>query len=1283
MALEQLKRYIQSNQREDLDKAIVHFTESILLPWPRDGPFILCALYSLANALLLRLVVSKQPEDAICAATYLFHLRGQPHEIPSIPRHKVTSLLVETLTLQVKLESGNVMQNIREIAVLSRELFEMSDVDATRLIRLIRQIVTQRIGPGPRIGPSDSDQPLDELIECMRAARKHRPDLLEGRIILAVSLVCRYATTYVDDDYEEAAPILDEIITYSSPGNSQDEYVVKEREIATSLVTTIARLPSFAYDTPEHLEEALYRAQTYFSSYGDPKGTKTFLDPGPEGTAKQRSQIDSYITYYQQRLSTSSRFDRLRLVLLSALGSEQLERFELLNQREDIDGAIVHLTESILLLPLSWLKHGPLIFEALVNLARALFLRSIVTNQPEDVISATKLLFHLRDHPHEAPFTPRLAKGLVETLAFQAELEVGNVVQNIREIAILSRELLTVETSDIDTTHLILLLYEVSLSKQCRDVSGQPLDELIECLRVAMRCRPDLLKGRAAFAISLAYRYRMTNVDDDYEEAMSILDEIGNGQDKFMAVFATGLAAALAQIRSDYHWTPEYLEETIYRTRTLLGSPSYVEFFSQVVWNPEVEGKKRFRYFGSIEGVEEPSGQIVSWPEMPESGSLDEMMSLVPVIEDDGDTTKIDEAINKGRSIAASSHKASVLSVFCAMLYEAFQRTKKIEYLNESIRTHRQIFESSVFRQVERLRTLPHLSRSLIARSHYFPGYRAQDIDEALELISQCVSNALVNLPDRLWLAGMWAFVSRSILHPSVSTAYETVLSLLQDTLHFSPTLQLQHTTLATDGRIHSLPLDYVSYWVDRDQLEQAIETLERGRAVLWTEMRHLRVSIDRLLEADPDLGRKFAAVNRDLEDLTKSVPPSHKLSPDDGAADDLRAVDSFGRLVLKQRNLLKERANLISQIQSLPGFDGFLAPPLFDTIRSAALSGPIIIINDSQWRSDILILLHNMPPSLIPTSGDFFERAGALKDKLLESRRKHGPDSKDYDDTLALVLAELYNLVGQPVIDRLHQLQVPEQSRVWWYTTSVFASLPLHAMGPIPSDHGELRYFLDLYICSYTPTLSALIQSRHHDTGSRSLNQPSILLIAPLPAVGGETQVLQALDKATDVSSLVSEAATPAAVINGLHHHQFVHFACHGTLEAGKPFEAGFELYGDTRLTLLDIVRSHLPAAEFAFLSACHTAEMTEGSIMDEGLHLAAAVQYCGFRSVVGTMWAMADIDGRDLAKYFYKALFSDSRGTPYHERSAKALRFAVKKLRRKRGITLERWVNFVHYGA
>ena len=67
--------------------------------------------------------------------------------------------------------------------------------------------------------------------------------------------------------------------------------------------------------------------------------------------------------------------------------------------------------------------------------------------------------------------------------------------------------------------------------------------------------------------------------------------------------------------------------------------------------------------------------------------------------------------------------------------------------------------------------------------------------------------------------------------------------------------------------------------------------------------------------------------------------------------------------------------------------------------------------------------------------------------------------------------------------------------------------------------------------------------------------------------------------------------------------------------------------------------------------------------------------------------MWVMADTDGWDVAKNFYKSVFSpaESLGVHYHERTAEALCDAVTKLRRSRGrgMTLERWVDFMHYGA
>jgi len=257
-----------------------------------------------------------------------------------------------------------------------------------------------------------------------------------------------------------------------------------------------------------------------------------------------------------------------------------------------------------------------------------------------------------------------------------------------------------------------------------------------------------------------------------------------------------------------------------------------------------------------------------------------------------------------------------------------------------------------------------------------------------------------------------------------------------------------------------------------------------------------------------------------------------------------------------------------------------------------------------------------------IPTYG-FYNNAIELRNRLLHTRKKYPLESKQYQRALRSVLKRLYELVGQPVIKELRRLKIPEQSQIWWCLTSVFCSLPLHAMGPIPSNDcdGVSCYFSDLYIPSYTPTLSALLESRK--PSELSSEKPSVLLVAnpdgAMKHVWPEIWFIQGLD--TKVTTLLGGTEKPLAVLEGLWDHWFVHFVCHRNLVAEKPFNAFFRLHEGNRLTLLNLIRSRLPTAEFAFLLTCHTAELTEGSIADEGLHLTAAVQYCGFRCVVGTM--------------------------------------------------------------
>ncbi|KAH9047048.1 hypothetical protein EDB84DRAFT_1673780 [Lactarius hengduanensis] len=230
---------------------------------------------------------------------------------------------------------------------------------------------------------------------------------------------------------------------------------------------------------------------------------------------------------------------------------------------------------------------------------------------------------------------------------------------------------------------------------------------------------------------------------------------------------------------------------------------------------------------------------------------------------------------------------------------------------------------------------------------------------------------------------------------------------------------------------------------------------------------------------------------------------------------------------------------------------------------------------------------------------------------------------------------------IYKPVFERLRQLNVPEKSRVWWCPTSAFCSLPLHALGPIPSDDSDRLYFMDLYVCSYAPTLSALIESRKPGSQPETLHKPSLRLVAQpetLHGAQGEINVVQAVG--SPVTTLVSEMATPMIVVESLRDHRLVHFVCHGLLETA-----------------------------------------------DRRQHFRRRTAPCGCNAI---LW-LPERDRDDVGDGRYGrgrliSIFSEStgrRGVPYYERSARALQFAVKKLRKKRGITLERWANFVHYGA
>jgi len=1026
------------------------------------------------------------------------------------------------------------------------------------------------------------------------------------------------------------------------------------------------------------------------------------------------SDIDGKISHYRRILSSLPQSDPLTFSLIEALARLYDNRYVQSDRKEDLDRAIFYFTQAIFVSRPSRDVDGQNIIRVFFLLATLFFKRSIRFDQPSDAQYCAEYFRYLQSQPLEAfnVSCNQVRAFLVEALASQMKTDIGDAVRHIDEMTDHFRELLASDVPQSDLSRAARALASLDFPDREQSPVLEVWDKVIKCLREANR-RLDSPELAHNFALDLFTRFAATHAMDDYQEAMAIFDKIissgsnGNHPGPYLEG-ATHSSALLASCRARIYGNPEYLEEAIHRCRSFLRISStddprrrmITSFLEPVMKLRSIsfgitEGPSQEALSGDTEVSDVPSysGLVASLLAKPTvdgthwwigEGRKEHLRALKSVCSTT-DLVEIEDAIKYCRILLASNPPSDVLIFHSAIslgdvLFHAFKCTDKFEYLDQSVATFRDMLQMPVT-SCARFPIIKQLLEALLVRIS-LSGER-DDFEEAIQLHSVASKDTHAGAPIRFKVSCDWAFYARLDGHPTTSTAYETAIILMEDTLLCAPTLETQHfQLLAFRSDFEELPMDYASYEVSRGQLKDAIQALERGRALIWSELRGLRPSINQL-PVNSHLANEFTAVNRELEKLTMSVPPGTVMNDEDRHKDG-EGMDKFGRLVVSHRKLLDQRSELILQIQAMSGFHDFMKKRSFDDLRSAAASGPVIIVNHSKWRSDILIVLHDTDPLLITTPEDFYDRSIELRTRLVRTRKKYPLESRQYQRALRFVLQSLYELVGQPVIKELRRLNIPEQSRIWWCPTSVFCSLPLHAMGPIPSDDGVPRYFSDLYIPSYTPTLFSLIESRK--LGKSSSEKPSILLVASpddaLQQAFPEIWSIQRLD--AKVTTFMGTRARNSAVLDGLRDHRFTHFVCHGNLVPEKPFEAYFGLHEDNRLTLHDIVRSRLPDAEFAFLSACHTAELTEGSIADEGLHLTAAVQYCGFRSVVGTMWAMADQDGSDLAKRFYKSMFStDQAGGPYYERSARALRDAVRALRKKKNLPLKQWVNFVHYGA
>jgi CHAT domain-containing protein/tetratricopeptide (TPR) repeat protein len=849
-------------------------------------------------------------------------------------------------------------------------------------------------------------------------------------------------------------------------------------------------------------------------------------------------------------------------------------------------------------------------------------------------------------------------------------------MQDLDEAIVLDREALSLRPQGHPDRSLSLNNLAVHLSSRYHRLGEmQDLDEAIVLSREALGLCPQGHPLRSSslnnLAVDLTTRYKQLGAMQDLDEAI-VLSREALGlrlQGHPLRSFSLNNLAVHLCTRYKQLGAMQDLDEAIVLSREALGlCPQGHPDRSSSLNNLAIHLSNRYNQLEAMQDLDEaivldreslglrPQGH----PQR--SMSLNNLaLHLSTRYKQLGVMQDVDEAIVLDREalgLCPQGHPLRSLSLnnLAVHLSTRYKQLEAMQDLDEAIVLDREALGLRPQGHPGRSTFLENLAGYLYTR--FTRSQQPQDKEELFNLYAQLVHDSPVVSSVDLSAAGAWTRAAEHFQHSTMLLAHETGLRLLIRHLAALPSLP-QHLVILK-MLTSSLAVDAFSACLRHRAPARAVELLEQGRGVFWSQLTRLHSPLDDVI-ASSLTGKTLAGEFTRLALLIRSALNSP--GPDQH--------EQLCRLNLKLQTV-------VTDIRDLPGLSHFLLPLPFSDLQCAASGGPVIVVNASQYGCDALIIFLDRDPVHIPlqiTQQDVRDLATELH--TLTARSTRGDVTKG----LAAFLRKLWDQIVSPIVVCL-QTTHPYHSRIWWCPTAEFSVLPLHAAGPFRTGQRNLP---QLYISSYTPTLTALIRARRRDPSNSTFERKHLIAIGQataageneLVSVGAELDTLrQCVGDLATFTRIDGEGSCTAKVVEELGKNEWVHFACHGLPNRQQPFESAFALH-DGHFTIQRLIGCDLKNPEFAYLSACHTTVGDKDS-PDEVIHLASAMQFVGFRSVIGTMWAVDDGETNKITSTFYKHVV-DENGRLDHTRAA----FALNKTMRFVDVPLDQRVLYIHLGA
>ncbi|KAG2355425.1 CHAT domain-containing protein [Suillus spraguei] len=955
---------------------------------------------------------------------------------------------------------------------------------------------------------------------------------------------------------------------------------------------------------------------------------------------------------------------------------------------QDTDAGHAHLAKYMTSNTVSQLKHAMQRFQlvldqcrvghldratALTNLAGARLV-GYINNHVQDIdtnISLFRDAFALRPQCH--PDHALSLHNLTNALTWRHRRK--GIASDIREITQLYHELLRPEGSYLHS----IAAGENGVDcviRRCNDLPIDASDEGIHLRRVVLELCPlgHQLRPRALDKLSWALRSRFEqhgNIDDIdtsiqlRREAMSLCPEGHDGRDDYLNNLALSL-----KFRFYHHGKPDDLDEAIsLYEEALCLRPVGHEYRDISLHNLGGILITRFEKHGDIDDITQAVSILrealtLRPPEHPyRDKTLNDLALALQKRYDRSDVSgDINEAVDYYRESLRLTRlddpeRHATLHNLSSALCSRFTHTQENEDVEEAITLCQESLVALSSLHPDRYFSYTWLNEAYLARYRIL--HDPADLSLAIENFRLASRHPTQGFPDRIIQAYHWTDAAEEYDHESALEAYSIFFELLDAHLATRSSPTSRREAAAAFYYARSLPVDAASCAIYYANIPRAVELIEQGRGQQWSLASRLKTPVEDLELAYPILAQNYSELSRRVSNAAQG-----SATIGDRAADDQAAIE--------YRRVTKEWEVAVAEIRDLRAFSRFLLPPLYEDLQAAARHGPVIILIASEYSCSAIIVPTSGDPLDVPLSVTLADLK-ALKDRFTRAIREASRMSQAESRTDLIVLSRIiWDQIMSPIVDELkHVLKLKRYSRIWLCPTAAFTSIPLHAAHPFKTnpDRSKEPCLEDLYICSYTPTLSALVRSRQL---MKKRVTPSFVAIGQgqpgegkgkaLLAVDSELELVYKLVPATTNRSTISgDAATRAGALNALEQNTWVHLACHGKQDRTQPYNSHFVMR-DEHLTLLDIMERDIPHAEFAFLSACHTAVGDEET-PDEVIHLAAGLQFFGVqerhRDVVG--------DLKDGMMDCTKAAWALNRAT-----------HAVKK-----EVPLEQRMVFIHIGV